>query len=240
MELSDNQSYYDAFSSTYDVERLDGYHTMIDELEFDFLRSFTGPTSTVLEAGCGTGLILQRIRPFVKQANGVDLSLGMLSKAKERGLDVSQADLVSLPFEDNHFDVVYSFKVLPHIADIEKALAEMVRVLKPGGYLLTEFYNPYSLRGLIKKIKSPTSISGVTHDEAILTRYDSVSGFKKYLPVNVRPIRTRGIRIITPFARLHKIPGLKTILGFLEKSLADVPWVRNLGGFLVLASQKKQ
>jgi len=67
---------------------------------------------------------------------------------------VVQGSVTDIPFPDARFDVVYSFKVLAHVERIREALAEMARVLRPGGYLLAEFYNPLSLRGLIKAMGS--------------------------------------------------------------------------------------
>ncbi len=58
---------------------------------------------------------------------------------------VVQADATSLLFEDGTFDCVYSFGVLHHIPDVEKALAEIKRVLKPGGQVMAMLYNKDSL-----------------------------------------------------------------------------------------------
>ena len=48
-------------------------------------------------------------------------------------------------------DVAYSFKVLAHIPDIAGAMAEMARVVRPGGWVIAEFYNRRSLRRFVKK-----------------------------------------------------------------------------------------
>src|SRR5262249_56254186 len=86
------------------------------------------------------------------------------------------------PFPAERFDVVCSFKVLAHVERIREALAELVRVTRRGGYLLLEFYNPWSLRGLIKRWKPPSSISARTTDEAVFTRYDDLAAVRRYLP----------------------------------------------------------
>src|SRR5690606_25372618 len=99
-----------------------GYHELLDELESEYVRRF-GQARDVLEVGCGTGLVLKRIREFARTAKGVDLSPGMLEKAKTRGLDVQLGSATELPFEANQFDVTCSFKVLAHVPEIEKALA---------------------------------------------------------------------------------------------------------------------
>src|SRR5262249_19631666 len=85
------KAYYDAFARRYE-ERRDGrdpggYHDLVDELEVGFVERF-GRGGDVLEVGCGTGLLLRRIAGFARSARGVDLSPGMLERAKARGLDV--------------------------------------------------------------------------------------------------------------------------------------------------------
>jgi SAM-dependent methyltransferase len=140
-----NRRYYDAFATGYETQRGDndpgGYHELLDELESEFVRRF-GAGRDVLEVGCGTGLVLGRIAGFAKSATGVDLSPGMLERARSRGLDVREASATALPFDDQSFDVTCSFKVLAHIPDIERALSEMARVTRPGGHVIAEFYNP--------------------------------------------------------------------------------------------------
>src|ERR1700742_2246817 len=88
-----NRAYYAAFSRNYEARRgkndPGGYHELLDELEAGFVRRF-GAGLDVLEVGCGTGLVLERIQRFARSARGVDLSPGMLSLARARGLDVQE------------------------------------------------------------------------------------------------------------------------------------------------------
>ena len=127
----DNRTYYDDFAEWYERERGRGYHQMLDDLEVSLVERY-GRGADVLEAGCGTGLILERIAGFAARARGVDLSAGMLAKARARGLEVVQASVTSLPYADESFDLVCSFKVLAHIEDIRGALSEMARVTRPA------------------------------------------------------------------------------------------------------------
>ena len=192
----------------------------------------------MLEAGCGTGLLLERIAGFASRAAGVDLSAGMLARARERGLDVVQGSVTALPYRDASFDVTCSFKVLAHVADIRGALAEMARVTRPGGTVLAEFYNTRSLRYLVKRLKPPTAISDNHDDEAVFTRYDSPARIRSYLPPGLTWAGARGVRIVTPAAALHRVPGLGRLLAGAEMALADAPVARGLGGFLVAILQR--
>src|SRR5271169_4101115 len=95
------RSYYDEFSHRYEAERRpnrpDGYHALVDDLEVGLVERF-GTGRDVLECGVGTGLILERVAGFARSARGIDLSPGMLAKARARGLDVSEASITDIPF----------------------------------------------------------------------------------------------------------------------------------------------
>jgi ubiquinone/menaquinone biosynthesis C-methylase UbiE len=231
------KDYYDEFSAWYERDRGRGYHQLVDDLEVELVERY-GRGASVLEAGCGTGLILERVARFAGEAWGFDLSPGMLARARARGLSAVQASVEAVPFPDARFDVVYSFKVLAHVERIVAALAELARVTRPGGYLLLEFYNPYSLRGLIKRWKPPSAISQRTSDEAVYTRYDDLAAVRSYLPPGVSVVTVRGVRVVTPFAGLYRVAPLARLLGEVERRLADVPGIRQLGGFLIVVLQK--
>jgi SAM-dependent methyltransferase len=176
---------------------------------------------------------------FARSAVGVDLSGGMLAQARARGLTVAQGSITALPCRDASFDVVYSVKVLAHVAEIERALAEMARVTRPGGRVVAEFYNPWSLRYLVKRLKPPSRVSATTDDEAVYTRYDSLGQIRSYLPPELELEGVRGIRILTPVSQVHELPVVGKVLRAAEHALADQPVARNLGGFLVAIARKR-
>ena len=109
-----NRAYYDAFSTGYERHRGEnypgGYHELVDELESSLVARY-GPGRVVLEVGCGTGLVLSRIRQFARSARGVDLSPGMLELARARGLDVQEGSATALPFDSSTFDVTCRYSV---------------------------------------------------------------------------------------------------------------------------------
>jgi len=234
----DNRTYYDDFAGWYERERGKGYHRMLDDLEVDLVARY-GTGARVLEVGCGTGLILGRAAGVAAEAHGLDLSAGMLAAARARGLRVVQASATALPWDDASFDLVYSFKVLAHVADIRTAMAEMARVTRPGGHVLAEFYNARSLRRLVKAIKPPSKVSDSTDDEAVFTRYDTADAIRDYLPPTLDWVTSRGIRIVTPVARVHDLPLLGPVVRGAERLLADAPLARDLGGFLVVVARKR-
>jgi len=234
----DNRSYYDDFAGWYERERHLPYHRMLDDLEVEIVERYARDKQ-VLEVGCGTGLILHRVASFAKDARGIDLSAGMLEKAEARGLAVAQASATELPIATASVDVAYSFKVLAHIPDISGAMREMARVVRPGGYVIAEFYNARSLRRLVKALKPPTKVSEQTHDEHVYTRYDDAAAIRSYLPPELEWVATRGIRVITPVAAVLRVPLLGSAVRWAEHRLADLPVTRDHGGFLVAICQRR-
>jgi 2-polyprenyl-3-methyl-5-hydroxy-6-metoxy-1,4-benzoquinol methylase len=94
----------------------------------------------VLDVGCGEGIFLARVaRTYKAVGTGVDISKKSIETAwqwQKLGLKFKVVQATKLPFPDESFNHVLSFDVLEHIRNQSKALAEMVRVLKPGGGLL--------------------------------------------------------------------------------------------------------
>ena len=234
------RAYYDEFSHSYEAHRRPnqphGYHALIDDLEIELVARY-GTGKDVLECGCGTGLILDRVRAFARSAPGIDLSPGMLERARARGLDVREGSVTSLPFDDASFDVTCSFKVLAHVPEIERALAEMARVTRPGGVVLAEFYNPLSFRALAKRLGPAGKISDAKNESDVFTRFDDPWAVRRLAPKGTQIETARGVRIVTPAAAAMRLPGLRDVLRRVEHFLADTP-AAFFGGFYVAVFRK--
>jgi SAM-dependent methyltransferase len=235
--LNDTKRYYDDFSGWYERERGKGYHAMIDRLQLGVVRELA-VGGDVLEAGCGTGLLLEGVAPVAARAVGCDLSPGMIRRARDRGHPVAVGSVTALPFRDARFDLVYCFKVLAHVPDLAGALAEMARVTRPGGHVVFDSYNPFSLRYLAKRLFGPQKISADRHEGDVYTRWEPPWEIARAFPGGVTHVRTRGVRIATPAAAVYKVPGVGAVLDVVESLLADSP-VRYLGGFLVHVLRKE-
>jgi SAM-dependent methyltransferase len=100
------------------------------------------PGDRVLDVGCGPGIVTCALAAHAGRAVGLDLTPAMIERARalagERGVEVDWivGDLRPLPFDDGSFDVVATRFVLHHLEDPAGALAEMRRVLAPGGALV--------------------------------------------------------------------------------------------------------
>ncbi len=122
----------------------------------DYLRN-----RNVLEIGCGLGLDAERIVQVCSSYTGIDLSDVSVRIAKREvesrkppyvQTKFMVADAESLPFEYASFDAVYSIGVLHHTPDFNAALAEIHRVLEPGGRLIFMLYRSFNPLWVVLKI----------------------------------------------------------------------------------------
>jgi SAM-dependent methyltransferase len=140
-----NVLYHDWEAGSYDEKWSISYDERCITYAADRFRYVAGedgrPYGRALELGCGTGFFLLNLMQAGVATRGsvTDLSPGMvaaaLRNAEGLGLDVDGrvADAERIPYDDATFDLVVGHAVLHHIPDVEQALREVLRVLKPGG-----------------------------------------------------------------------------------------------------------
>ncbi len=130
------------------------YHYHIPPL-LEKIRSVCSENSRLLEVGCGMGTDLLQLARKGINVTGVDLTEAGIKLAKKRfemyGLeaDLRTADAENLPFNDEEFEVVYSFGVLHHTPDTKRAILETYRVLKKNGRAYVMLYYRPSLNYLV-------------------------------------------------------------------------------------------
>ncbi|MEV2274712.1 methyltransferase domain-containing protein [Nocardiopsis sp. NPDC049922] len=102
----------------------------------------------ILDAGCGAGPLSAALRDRGADVTGIDASAGMLALARRRLGDDADLHVVDLsdplPFADGAFDDVVASLVLHYLEDWGPTLAEMRRVLRPGGRLIASVQHPFA------------------------------------------------------------------------------------------------
>jgi ubiquinone/menaquinone biosynthesis C-methylase UbiE len=167
-----------------------GFFRQLDEYRYDKLNylprlvdfnSYKG--RNLLEVGCGTGIDLVRFARGGAKVTGIDLSKTAIDLARknfeqsEQHADLSVMNGECMQFADNTFDAVYAHGVLQYTADIEKMVAEIHRVLKPGGEAIVMVYNKNSWLNLMRKV---TNVPLEHEDAPVLKKY-SVRELKQLL-----------------------------------------------------------
>jgi ubiquinone/menaquinone biosynthesis C-methylase UbiE len=117
------------------------YDRVIGRSDLDRFRTLLRlPTpGRLLDAGGGTGRVSSALRPLVRSVVVTDLSLGMLSEARAKGTVAPvRGHAERLPFPDGSFDRVLVVDALHHFCDQRESIADLLRVLAPGGRLVIE------------------------------------------------------------------------------------------------------
>ena len=139
-------------------ERIRALHAPEKDVEAAIVKLMTArPMQNLLDAGTGTGRMLELLAPHARRAVGVDVSPEMLAIARDRLLQediknaqVRLADTYRLPFsgDSDAFDAVLFHQVLHYLDDPGAAVAEAARVMAPGGTLLIADFAPHALEFL--------------------------------------------------------------------------------------------
>jgi SAM-dependent methyltransferase len=131
----------------------------------------------VLEVGPGPGELSERIaRELGASIVAVDVSPRMVELTRARGIHALVGDVQALPFEDRGFDLVVAAWVLFHPADLDRALAEIARVLQPGGRLVAATNSEHHLEELWELVggRSSFSFSAESAETALWGHFDLV------------------------------------------------------------------
>jgi ArsR family transcriptional regulator len=112
-----------------------------DRFHLAALAAFAGGDWVVGDLGCGTGQVSAALAPFVARVIAVDASAAMLQAAKKRlqgldNVDLRRGDLEALPIDDAQLDAATLMLVLHHVPEPARAIADLARVLTPGGRLI--------------------------------------------------------------------------------------------------------
>lgn len=147
-ELTTNRI-YDDYASSYGF---DVSSNLSARLKYDLVLKYIRPDNDVLDVGCANGLYLRLLAPKCRHIVGIDINQPMLDAARatlaQDGItnaSLEQRSAADLGFADARFDLVYSFSTLTLVPDLEGALREIHRVLRPGGIALMDMAGRWNL-----------------------------------------------------------------------------------------------
>jgi len=137
-------SYFNEVANKYDSWYTTPMGRFVDEVETRLAFELFTPEKgmTILDAGCGTGNFSLKLAERGARVTGVDLSTEMMAvaqeKARQRNLDIQllEMNIYNLAFPDNYFDGVFSMAVFETLTESQQAFQELMRVLKPGKFLM--------------------------------------------------------------------------------------------------------
>jgi SAM-dependent methyltransferase len=194
------------------------------------------PGRRALELGCGTGIFLAKVARSGARVVGLDLTDELLAKARARLAGASNVALLrgnaeSLPCPDGCFDVVYGSSVLHHL-DLERSLAEVFRVLRPGGSCV--FTEPNILNpqvAVMFRVGFTKAHFGVSPDEMAFSRFRAR-----------RALAAAGFAetAVEPFDFLHPAtpPSLLDVVDRFGRGVERVPLLREWSGSFVMRARK--
>jgi SAM-dependent methyltransferase len=133
--------------------------------------------SSLLDVCCGTARLAEEARKLQVQATGSDFSVVALSNSSA---PVAVADAEHLPYPNNTFDYVVNLGSLEHLVHIEQGIAEMVRVLRPGGVCCVLVPNTF---GLFWTIRHAYHTGDIADDGQPLQRYGTRQQWQRLLEV---------------------------------------------------------
>jgi malonyl-CoA O-methyltransferase len=135
------QAAYELWAATYAPEPHNALMALEQQTLLSMLPELRG--SIALDAGCGTGRYLRLLRQRGAKVFGIDLSAAMLSRARADQGCVARANICALPLDSTGIDVVVCGLALGDLPHLDAAIAEMARVIRPGGCLLYSVVHPF-------------------------------------------------------------------------------------------------
>ncbi len=173
-------SFFDPIANVYDLWYEKPLGRFVDEIETRVALEFFHPKpgTCVLDAGCGTGNFSIKLAKLGVKVVGIDISEEMLKIAKDKadklGLDIEfkKMNVYSLEFPSDHFDGVFSMATFEFIHEPKRAFDEMMRVLKPSGYLLIGTINKDSPWGELYEQQAKQDPASVFRHASFKTQKD--------------------------------------------------------------------
>ena len=139
------------------------------------------PGERILDLGCGDGQLTARIAAAGVDIRGADASAAMVAAARERGITADESPAESLPYPDASFDAVFSNAVLHWVRGQDEMMAEVHRVLKPGGRFVAEMGGHGNVAAIHVALLAVLDRHGFAHAEKGVNYYPTPDAYTRRL-----------------------------------------------------------
>src|SRR5690606_17091994 len=189
----DARAFFDADAAGYDALHYAGPGSFMSERLACMLAALDRldlrPGDPALDAGCGPGHLLAALLGRRLRVAAIDTSPAMLARAHARtggAARLARAGIEALPFADGTFALVCTAGVLEYLPGDAAAVAELARVLRPGGHLLLPITNAWSPAGCLD-----FAVEALKRRRALLRAFNRAWVASGRAPVRARPFRVR-------------------------------------------------
>lgn len=198
----------------------------------------------LLDVGCGTGHHLAALRLRGFEVAGVDGSPDMVvhARANNPGAPIERADVEAIPFPSGSFDLVLCVEVLRYLPTLDPCLAEIARVLRPGGVCLATAAPRWNLNGywLVNRFVSSVGVPGLVRLRQYFTTSEALR--RACAAVELSDVRVSGVYFgpINWVERLvpRALPRVLRAWEPVDRRLANRPLLRELSNMFLLRAVK--
>jgi SAM-dependent methyltransferase len=224
-------SHFDEIATVYD-------ESLPEHVVEHYLRKRTafiaglGGGGAVLDVGCGTGALAERLAQRGYVVSGVDPSAGMLEVLRARSPNVTavQGSGTALPFAADSFDLVVSVATMHHIAapaDVRRTLSEMARVCRPDGRILIWDHNPRNPYWSHLMARVPQD----TGEERLIPEAELFDGLRA---AGTTIVSREQLGLVPDFTPPAALPAAAAV----ERVLERTPYVKRLAAHNVIVARK--
>lgn len=169
-----------------------------DDLRVRAIRELSSPANgQLLIAGCGSQKDFE-IHPGHPATFAFDLSAEALKWISAPNASLAVANILTIPFPDQSFDVIVCSEVLEHVPEIEQAVHELRRILKPGGVLVVSSPNWFSLFGAARWLAERLFRKQFHSDNQPYDDWKTWRRYRRELSADFHVRRTRGVWYLPP------------------------------------------
>jgi SAM-dependent methyltransferase len=213
-----NADFWDKHWDKYQFEKLYSGHQSPFDYVIKTTKRYLKPGSQLLEGGCGMGQQVFKLQHAGFRVTGIDYAEETVKKvnALKPELDVRFGDIRNLEFSENRFDGYWSFGVIEHFYQgYEDVMKEMLRVIKPDGYLFITFPHMCKLRRIKAK---KNKYQPWSEDQDKIKSFYQFALYKKDV---IKSFRSSGFEYLNQ-KHLAALKGLKDEIGFMKKPLQRI------------------